>query len=349
MIGARPAALALGVAAVVVLVLAVIGTEPGRYAAAPANERTPQRPVPISAMPPPDRTGAPPEVAAAAGAWPLPHHDYANSRATDTARIDAANVGRLGVAWTLRLGAHSHWGAAASAPVIANRVVYFQDLSSDVWALDEQTGAVRWRTPISLDAFGPNGPSIGWGKVFAQDGRRSLWALDSRNGAALWKRRLAGPTGSQQPIPFGGMIFTGLSSGAEYRNAAHKLKMHLLEPGSSGWIYGLRQDNGGVVWAFRTVERGFWGHPEVNSGGGIWYAPAVDPSSGMTYWSSGNPAPGPGTAAWPNGSSRRGPNRWSNTAFAFDGRTGHPRWIRQLLRHDLFHHDLQNPPMLVRA
>ena len=46
--------------------------------------------------------GTPPEVARAATDWPLPDHDYANSRATTSSHIDASNVAQLDVAWTAK-------------------------------------------------------------------------------------------------------------------------------------------------------------------------------------------------------------------------------------------------------
>jgi len=79
--------------------------------------------------------------------------------------------------------------------------------------------------------------------------------------------------------------------------------------GGMGIIYALDEQTGAVKWSFNTVKDGdLWGHPDVNSGGGAWYPPAVDTASGTTYWGIGNPAPFPGTPDYPNGSSRPGPN-----------------------------------------
>jgi glucose dehydrogenase len=77
--------------------------------------------------------------------------------------------------------------------------------------------------------------------------------------------------------------------------------------------------------------------------------PAVDPASGLTYWSTGNPGPAPGTGAYPNGSSRPGANLYSNTMLALELRTGKLRWHKQVERHELFHHDFQNAPILADA
>jgi glucose dehydrogenase len=92
--------------------------------------------------------------------------------------------------------------------------------------------------------------------------------------------------------------------------------------GTSGIAYALDQETGELVWSFRVVEDDFWGNPEINSGGGIWYPPAVDPETGLTFWATGNPAPFPGTIDYPNASSRPGDNLYTNTMLALDLHSG---------------------------
>ena len=46
------------------------------------------------------------------------------------------------------------------------------------------------------------------------------------------------------------------------------------------------------MWSFDTVgSKDLWGDPSVNSGGGAWYPPAIDPKTKLMYWGIGNPAP----------------------------------------------------------
>jgi outer membrane protein assembly factor BamB len=78
----------------------------------------------------------------------------------------------------------------------------------------------------------------------------------------------------------------------------------------------------------------------VNSGGGAWYPPAVDPEAGTVFWGIANPAPFPGTAEFPNGSSRPGPNLYTDSVVALDVATGELRWYQQAIEHDLFDRDL---------
>src|SRR5438132_9253481 len=106
------------------------------------------------------------------------------------------------------------------------------------------------------------------------------------------------------------------------------------------------EQTGSAKWAFNTLKDGeVWGHPEVNSGGGAWYPPAIDTSTGMTYWGTGNPAPFPGTAEYPNGSSRPGPNLYTNSAMALVA-SGPREWCTQVELLDLTEATCEVPPIL---
>ncbi len=60
------------------------------------------------------------------------------------------------------------------------------------------------------------------------------------------------------------------------------------------------------------------------------------------YFGVANPAPFPGTPEFPNGSSRPGPNLYTDSVVALELRTGALRWFHQVHRHDLFDRDLVN-------
>ena len=256
-------------------------------------------------------------------------------------------MNQLGPAWAYALHASSKWGSAAGAPLIAGNRVYFQDLQSNVYAFDFKTGDLIWRNLARQSAFGPNGPGIGWGKVFVQDGGNHLVALDITNGHQLWTSPMFGPAGANQPVPFGGYVYTGVPDGEISQDPGQSLKLN--KKGTSGYTFGFDQETGKMIWSFQTVEEGFWGHPEVNSGAGVWYSPAIDPKTGMVFWSTGNPAPMPGTVDYPNASSRPGPNLYSETVLAFEGKTGKLLWYNQVRPHDILNYDLQNSPVLSTA
>ena len=87
------------------------------------------------------------------------------------------------------------------------------------------------------------------------------------------------------------------------------------------------------------MQGDLWGHPEVNSGGGAWYPPAIDLERGLVYVGVANPAPFPGTPEFPNGSSRPGDNLYTDSIVALDLHTGELAWYHQVIPHDLFDRD----------
>ncbi len=286
----------------------------------------------------------PPEVEQAEGEWPLANRDYSNTRAVLDAEITSANLSQLEVAWAYGIPGVGAWGAAATTPLIANGVVYFQDLQSNVASLDFETGEVLWEKIYNHGVLGPNGPAVGYGRVYISSDIDTFAALDINTGEELWSKGTEGrPTGAIQPYAFGGNVYITTQAGVAGEGEQNYVG---YTGGTSGHIYALDPATGETVWEFQTVEEGFWGNPELNSGGGIWYPPGIDTETGVTFWGIGNPAPFPGTVAFPNGSSRPGDNLYTNAMLALDAQTGELLWYNQVKPHDLFDHDFHISPIL---
>jgi alcohol dehydrogenase (cytochrome c) len=90
-----------------------------------------------------------------------------------------------------------------------------------------------------------------------------------------------------------------------------------------------------------------WGNPGVNSGGGLWYTPSFD-AQGNIYMGVANPAPIFGTNKYPLGSSRPGPDLYTDSVVKLSP-AGKLLWYYQLTPHDLYDWDLQNAPVLSTA
>jgi outer membrane protein assembly factor BamB/plastocyanin len=290
----------------------------------------------------------PPEVANNQNQWPLPNHDYANTRAAVGAEINSENVGELGIAWSFDIPGQSTYGSAATNPLIADGVVYFQDLASNVFAIRLDSGELVWEQRYEERVVGPNGPAIGWGKVFAPSGIDSFAALDIETGDQLWENQVDEPTGAHQPSVYGGFVYGATQAGAVITEASpgEELAVRGYAGGTSGVIYALDEESGDIGWQFQVVEEGFWGNTDVNSGGGVWYPPAIDTNSGITFWGTGNPAPFPGTVDFPNGSSRPGPELYANSIVALQHDTGDLLWFNHVKPEDLFDLDFQAPRIL---
>ena len=83
--------------------------------------------------------GIPPEIEKYQSEWALANKDYSNTRATEDSNINSNNVLSLGISWAFDFPALGEWGAAATNPLIANGIVYVQDLRSNVFAINLET------------------------------------------------------------------------------------------------------------------------------------------------------------------------------------------------------------------
>ena len=277
----------------------------------------------------------PPEVAKNGDEWPLPGRDYANSRARTDSKINASNIDELEVAWSVPTPGSSAYGNLATVPVIAAGTVYVQDLQSNVRAIDLASGDVRWTHTYDRFQIGPNGPAIGYGNVYVAAGSKEIAALNLGTGEEQWSTRITATDSagvSIQPTVVDGLVLA----------ATIPISIDgLFKPGDRGILWALDAKTGKKVWTFDTIKSpDLWGHPEINSGGGAWYTPAVDLERGLVYWGIANPAPFPGTPKFPNGSSRPGPNLYTESVVALHVRTGKLAWYHQAVAHDLFDRDL---------
>jgi glucose dehydrogenase len=290
----------------------------------------------------------PPEIAGHEAEWPLGNHDYSNTRAAVNSTINASNVKNLGVAWTVELKGISGWGAAAGNPVISDGIVYFQDLGANIYAVDFKTGDSIWHATYDNQIFGPGGVGIGYGRIFAYTRVDRFAALDIETGKELWNFNTGAqlPAGAFQPTAFNNIIYTATQAAA---GGQGQTTFHSYQGGATGVAFALNPETGDVKWKWQAVEEGFWGHPEINSGGGLWYPTAIDTQSGITYWDTGNPSPIPGLKDYPNGSSRPGPNLYTNSIVALDHLSGKMLWYYQVSPHDLFNLDFQDSPILATA
>ena len=268
-----------------------------------------------------------------------PNVDLSNTRQVG-GPIKAATVAELDVAWTLPLEAESSFGSYAASPAIVNGVVYSQDLVSNVQAINLESGEVLWEKPYESATLGPNGVTVGDGRVYGANAT-DAFALDQGTGEELWSVPLTSAAESIDLAP-------GYHDGLVYVSTVPTNASAAYEAGGVGVLWALDGKTGKKVWNFETVPKDLWGNPKVNSGGGLWYTPAFDEKGDM-YFGVGNPAPFPGHPKFPYGSSRPGPNLYTNSIVKMDAKTGKMDWYYQQTPHDIYDWDFQGPPILVKA
>ena len=275
-----------------------------------------------------------------AAGWTLPGADLANTRYV-ASTITSTNVSKLGVAWTVPLTMNtSHTdGAYATTPVIVNGVVYVQDLDSDVFAISLATGKVLWTHDYNSPNGGPDGVNVAGGVVYAATAKSAV-ALDAATGAQLWSRTLIGNDHE------GIAMAPGYNNGTVYVSTVPANVTTQYGAGGQGILWALNAKTGAPQWSWNQ-DQNLWGNPGVNSGAGLWYTPSFD-AQGNIYMGIANPAPIFGTTSYPLGSSRPGPDLYTDSVVKLSP-AGKLLWYYQLTPHDLYDWDLQNPPVLTTA
>jgi outer membrane protein assembly factor BamB len=277
-------------------------------------------------------------------AWTLPGADLANTR--DVASpIDSANVKTLGVSWCVPVptNARGQSDGYSTTAVVVNGVVYTQDLKSNVLAIRLSDGQVLWRHTFNQLNGGPDGVNVAGGVVYAATSRAAV-ALSAATGKQLWSRTLIG--NNHEGID----MAPGYDDGTVYVSTVpvNPLVGQYLG-GGKGVLWALNAKTGTTKWSWDQVGN-LWGHPSINSGGGLWYPPSFD-AAGDVYLGVANPGP-IATAGFPPkfpwGTSRPGPDLYTDSVVKLSPQ-GKLLWYYQLTPHDLFDWDLQDSPVLTTA
>lgn len=245
--------------------------------------------------------------------------------------MSVATAASLRVAWRFAIPIEPREsGVATAAPVVADGVVYLQDMESDVFALDATSGHVLWRRLFHAGTPGPNGVSVDGGSVYGSTDT-TVYALSARTGRLRWRHRLLGPHESfvdVATLAADGLVYTATTG---------------YGPGTRGAVYALDARDGAIRWRFDTI-RGPWPHPDEAGGGGVWETPTL--ADGVLYAGTANPLPWGGSRARPNGGAYPGPALWTDSLLALDAKRGTLRWFDQVTPHDVRDLDFQNPPIV---
>lgn len=163
-----------------------------------------------------------------------------------------------------------------TGPIVAENMVFTLDTDGDVSAFDMNTGARKWRQSIiprgesDTGAVG-GGLAYASGKIFVSNGYKQLVALNATDGARVWKVDTISPVRSAPTVAEDRVYvttldnklfvyavadgsplwnFTGVDETTNLLGSASVAvdQSVVVLPLSSGELYGLRPENGQVVW-----------------------------------------------------------------------------------------------------
>jgi PQQ-dependent dehydrogenase (methanol/ethanol family) len=296
--------------------------------------------------------------------WAAQAGDYANQRYSELKQVNASNVGKLQVAWTMSTGVLR--GHEGSPLVIGDTMYIHTPFPNNVYAINLKDQTYRWKyepkqdadvVPVMCCDTVNRGLAYGDGKIFLQQADTTLVALDAKTGKVVWTVKNGNPkigeTNTNAPHVFKDKVLTGISGGefgVRGRMHAYDIKTGKLvwKGYSEGTDAEMLMDpaktmtwtNGKMEPVGKDSSLKTWKGDQYKLGGGTtwgWYS--YDPKLNLIYYGSGNPG------TW-NPTQRPGDNRWSMAIWARDLDTGAVKWVYQMTPHDEWDFDGINEMVL---
>jgi quinohemoprotein ethanol dehydrogenase len=271
------------------------------------------------------------------GDWAGYGRTYGEQHYSPLKAIDAANVGKLGLAWSIDLPP----GNAVSAPLAIGGVLYYTTGYSVIDAVNAVSGKPLWRfDPKAPEAAGERlrqgwgSRGIAWwdGKIYTgtQDGR--LIAIDAKTGKELWSQQTLEPGDyrfiSGAPRAFDGKIIIG-HGGADSGAARGYVTAYDAKTGKQLWRFWTVPgdpskgfENEAMAMAAKTWAGEWW---KFGGGGTVWNAMSYDADTDTVFIGTGNGAP------WNHRirSKGQGDNLFLSSIVAIDAKTGRYKWHYQ--------------------
>ncbi|MET1028024.1 MAG: PQQ-dependent dehydrogenase, methanol/ethanol family [Dongiaceae bacterium] len=222
--------------------------------------------------------------------------------------IDAANVGRLGFAWSYDLATDR---GQEATPIVVDGVMYTSGTWGYVYAVDAATGKELWTFDPEADPRAARNPccdlvnrglAVWKNKVFVASVDGHLHALDAKTGKQIWVADTIvdhdQPYSSTGAVYMAGDLAVIGNSGADMNKG-----------GVRGYVSAYDTESGKLKWRFYTVP-GAPGQPyedpslqvadktwdphrgaDYKGGGTVWDGFAYDPDLKLLYFGTANAAP----------------------------------------------------------
>lgn len=163
-----------------------------------------------------------------------------------------------------------------SAPAYANRMVFFGSLDRHLYALDAESGDVKWN--FETGASITSAPAVDNGAVFFGSWDGNFYALDCESGNELWSFETStanDATESESLVGFGENLSPIVVDGIVYFGSIGKK------------LYALERDSGKKLWEYETSSE-ITGSPAYHNGYIYFTGPgklyALNTESGELAW-----------------------------------------------------------------
>ncbi|NUP86136.1 MAG: PQQ-dependent dehydrogenase, methanol/ethanol family [Burkholderiaceae bacterium] len=280
------------------------------------------------------------------GNWMSHGRTYDEQRHSPLARIDAGNVGRLGLAWTVKLDVDR---GVEATPIVVDGVMYTTGAWSIVYALDARTGKRLWTfdPKVPGENLGQGccdtvnrGVAVWKGKVYVGSFDGRLIALDAKTGKVAWsvdtildRKKSYTVTGAPRIVK--GKVLIG-NGGAEFGVRGY-ITAYDAETGKQAWRFytvpgdpALPPEDKAMEIALKTWSGNNW--VKWGGGGTVWDSMAYDPELDLLYIGTGNGSP------WNHQfrSEGKGDNLFLSSIVALRPDTGEYVWHYQTTPSDMW-------------
>src|SRR5690242_13787018 len=291
------------------------------------------------------------------GTWLTYGLSQGETRYSTLKQIDASNVSKLGLSWSLELGAGG--GNQEATPLVWNNTIYGITTWSVVFAVDARTGKPLWRWDPEVNQTATRtrmccgvlnrGIALSNGMIFApvNDGR--LVALDALTGKVAWEARVAYPQDwyslTIAPRIAGNKVVVGVAGGDhptrgfvdayDVATGKHAWRFYTVPGDPSKGFEDEAQRAAAKTW---TGEWWKWG-----GGGSVWDGMVYDAETNTVFAGTGNTEP------WPEkfrGGEKHLDNLYACSIVALDANTGKLKWYYQTTPDDQWDLDAVGQLML---
>ena len=229
--------------------------------------------------------------AAGGSEWPSAGGNLQNTRFQESENtLSVGNVGGLQVKWEFTTG-----GDVSATPAVDANTVYVPDWAGNLYAVDKQTGAVKWTAsiPAATGVVPRQGPRDAGGhrrqgdhrhpgRILFGGGRGKVLAFNKNTGALLWSTQARhAPRGDHHAV--GDRVRRpGLRRRVVAGGGARRVRARLRAARSEGSMLALDLDTGRD-----PLEDATWRRPGY-TGNAVWgSSPAIDTKRGQVYIATG--------------------------------------------------------------